>query len=83
MQHNLFYSIIPQVFFNCSTTVNLTNITEPKTCHYEMIFHTPLACFKGPMQIFHLLSAEVMAKWETLEQEFYNGEWTLQVRQIV
>lgn len=71
--------IVPQVLFNCSTVANLTNITEPKTCHYEMIFHTPLACFKGAMQIFHLLPAEVMAKWETLEQEFYNGEWTLQV----
>ena len=73
------YFIILQVFFNCSTTVNLTNITEPKTCHYKMIFHTPLACFKGAMQIFHLLTTEVMAKWETLEEEFYNGEWTLQV----
>ena len=71
--------IIRQIYFNCSTTVNLTNITEPKTCHYEMIFHTPMACFKGAMQVFHLLPVEVMAKWEALEQEFYNGEWTLQV----
>ena len=44
-----------------------------------MIFHTPLACFKGAMQIFHLLPAQIMTKWEMLEQEFYNGEWTLQV----
>ena len=76
------YVYTPQVFFNCSTTANLTNITEPKTCQYEMIFHTPLGCFKGAMQIFHLLSAEVMEKWETLEQEFYDGEWTLQVLDV-
>ena len=35
------------------------------------------------MQIFHLLPAGVMAKWETLEQEFYNGEWTLQVLHVM
>ena len=35
------------------------------------------------MQIFHLLPAEIMAKWETLEQEFYNGEWTLQVLHVM
>ena len=72
-------TIVLQVYFNCSTVVQLTNITEPKTCHYEMFFHTPLACFKGAMQIFQLLPSKVMKKWETLEHEYYGGEWTLQV----
>jgi len=79
LNNYVFSTHVLQVFFKCGTVVQLTNITEPKTCHYEMFFHTPLACFKGAMQIFHLLPSEVMKKWETLEHEYYGGEWTLQV----
>ncbi|XP_062517989.1 N-acetylglucosamine-1-phosphotransferase subunit gamma-like isoform X4 [Corticium candelabrum] len=66
------------VLLVCDQRNEVTEVKEPKTCHYEMKFKTPLACSRRNMAVYPWLSKKLQQQWDDVEQEQFNGDITQQ-----
>jgi hypothetical protein len=69
-----------KVYLNCNQENDLTQITsvsEPTTCSYEIIMESPLACNKPEenlsMNVYPFLDKSMQIKWDVLYSEFKSG----------
>ncbi|KAL3877535.1 hypothetical protein ACJMK2_035232 [Sinanodonta woodiana] len=56
-----------RVIFECASKHEIKNITEPKTCNYQLVFLTPYVCHKHAMLVYPTLSEELQTEWNVLE----------------
>ncbi|XP_011407427.2 PREDICTED: N-acetylglucosamine-1-phosphotransferase subunit gamma-like [Amphimedon queenslandica] len=67
-----------KILFKCSIITKLTNITEPSTCKYTIWLWTPLACFKGAMQVYRVFTPKQINEWDEINHEFHSDLITKQ-----
>ncbi|KAK7112806.1 N-acetylglucosamine-1-phosphotransferase subunit gamma-like [Littorina saxatilis] len=65
-----------KVKLECGNTTDIISVSEPSTCHYVMVFHTPLVCHPQSLLVYPTLSTELRAKWDQLEGRRYRKELT-------
>ncbi|XP_009859245.2 N-acetylglucosamine-1-phosphotransferase subunit gamma-like [Ciona intestinalis] len=61
-----------RVLLRCGTVNNITSVTEPSRCQYELIFETPLACHPDSMLVYVTMNASLRYEWDKIEQAHYN-----------
>ena len=86
MFKNFFYILlIVKVILNCNRLTNTTEIThvsEPTTCRYEIEMKTPLACEHDliySMNVYTHLNQDLKSKWNHVLSDFMNGIITQKV----
>ncbi|XP_064608327.1 N-acetylglucosamine-1-phosphotransferase subunit gamma-like [Liolophura sinensis] len=65
-----------RVVFACGEKNQLTNASEPSTCHYQITFVTPYVCHPHSMLVYPTLSKELQLAWDRLEGALYQEEVT-------
>ena len=78
VNHIIFWKLF-QVIFKCGEDNEIESVTEPETCHYQMVFVTPYTCHPHAMLVYPTLSATSRRQWDELEGRWLNQELTLQV----
>ncbi|KAK7502069.1 hypothetical protein BaRGS_00006821 [Batillaria attramentaria] len=69
-------SIHRSVKLVCGNTSEILSVSEPKTCHYLMMFSTPLVCHPHAMLVYPLLSPELRQRWDEIEGQKHRKELT-------
>lgn len=67
-----------KVIFKCGNKSEILNVTEPHTCHYEMLFRTPLVCHPHAMLVYPTLTSDLQTAWDEIEGELARYEITVQ-----
>jgi len=65
--------------FECGRENDILNVTEYKTCRYQMAFSTPHSCPPHAMLVYPTLSTELREAWDILEGQYQNQEITTKV----
>ncbi|XP_076459735.1 N-acetylglucosamine-1-phosphotransferase subunit gamma-like [Babylonia areolata] len=65
-----------KVKFECGNSSDIVSVSEPSTCHYVLVFSTPLVCHPQSMLVYPTLSAHLRAKWDQLEGQRHRKELT-------
>lgn len=65
-----------RVVFACGEKNELTNASEPSTCHYQITFVTPYVCHPHSMLVYPTLNKEQQLAWDRLEGALYQEEIT-------
>ncbi|CAL4121118.1 unnamed protein product, partial [Meganyctiphanes norvegica] len=65
-----------KVFFKCSNTTSLTEIAEPKKCHYNATLATPLVCGRNAMLVYPRLTQDFQLQWDEAWTDLENQEIT-------
>lgn len=60
----------------CGNVSEILSASEPKTCHYLMIFSTPLVCHPHAMLVYPVLSPELRQRWDVIEGQKQRKELT-------
>ena len=62
-----------EISFVCGTVNNLTSVSEPSQCRYQMVFVTPLVCHEDAMLVYPTLNKTLRLEWDEIEQNYYNN----------
>ncbi|XP_071963826.1 N-acetylglucosamine-1-phosphotransferase subunit gamma-like isoform X2 [Antedon mediterranea] len=62
----------------CGTKNEVTAVSEPVTCKYQMEFKTPLVCHNHSLLVYPTLSVELRNKWNELEGQLLEEDITQQ-----
>jgi hypothetical protein len=66
--------LILKVYFECSNNSSfISEITEPKTCNYKVIFKTPLVCHSNSLLVYPNLNQNLQKEWDNRLTEFQNS----------
>ncbi|XP_022095555.1 N-acetylglucosamine-1-phosphotransferase subunit gamma-like [Acanthaster planci] len=66
------------VHLECGALNSITNVSEPTTCEYAIVFVTPLVCHPHSLLVYPTLSEALRSRWDEIEGELFNEEITLQ-----
>uniref|UniRef100_A0A2C9L958 Uncharacterized protein n=1 Tax=Biomphalaria glabrata TaxID=6526 RepID=A0A2C9L958_BIOGL len=65
-----------KITFMCGNHSEIVNASEPQTCHYHLVFRTPLVCHPDSMLVYPTLSPELQKEWDHLENVMARQELT-------
>ncbi|XP_041363633.1 N-acetylglucosamine-1-phosphotransferase subunit gamma-like [Gigantopelta aegis] len=65
-----------RVVFVCGNKSEVTNVTESRTCEYELTFRTQLVCHRFAMLVYPVLTADLQDRWNELEGQLDRKEIT-------
>ena len=68
-----------QIILSCGKSHEIMNVTEPRHCEYEVLFHTPLVCHQHSMLVYPTLDEALRHRWDTLMSELQAEEITEKV----
>ena len=71
--------IFEQVLMECGNRSEVTDVTEPHTCDYQLVFHTPLVCHPHALLVYPSLNNSLQEEWDLIEGRLLNDELTKQV----
>ena len=72
-----------QIYFECNHNSSfISEITEPKTCNYKVIFKTPLVCHRNSMLVYPHLNETFQIEWDNIYTEFQNQVVTEKVKTL-
>ncbi|XP_013887040.1 N-acetylglucosamine-1-phosphotransferase subunit gamma [Austrofundulus limnaeus] len=62
-----------KVILACSNNTKLSEVSEPSTCVYSLIFETPLVCHPHSLLVYPTLNQKLQEEWDEAEQARYDG----------
>ena len=68
-----------QVQLKCGNSSEIISVSEPSTCHYVMVFHTPLVCHPQALLVYPTLPPQLRTRWDQLEGQRFRKELTEKV----
>lgn len=80
MFSNKIPTFLLQIVFKCGNKTEISNVTEPRKCHYELTLLTPLVCHPHSMLVYPTLSEELRKQWDLIETRLKNEEITQKVQ---
>ncbi|KAI0210720.1 N-acetylglucosamine-1-phosphotransferase subunit gamma [Lamellibrachia satsuma] len=67
-----------RVLMECGNMSEVTDVTEPHTCDYQLVFHTPLVCHPHALLVYPSLNNSLQEEWDLIEGRLLNDELTKQ-----
>lgn len=61
-----------EIYFACASKHNVTSVTEPTRCHYNLTFETPLVCHKDSMLVYPVINTTLQKEWDLIEQDYHD-----------
>ena len=72
--------MLVQVQLKCGNSSEIISVSEPSTCHYVMVFHTPLVCHPQALLVYPTLPQQLRTRWDQLEGQRFRKELTEKVK---